>query len=162
MPLYECECGFGCSSGASGESITRHLKGSHYREVNMTSSGMFYCNQCTNRHGSGRRFESFEDLLDHLQDRHDETSVSRSAIVPYHEMRFQCRDCSFGSSVGATRSSLLQHIRGSHGVSVRDSASGYFCNDCTRSNGSGRRFDSFERLMEHLEDVHYYSGATEF
>ena len=162
MPLYECDCGFGSKSGATDVSITRHLKGSHYRDVNVTSGGSYYCNDCTTRGGSGRRFDSFEELKTHLEDRHSMDCVNHSSIIPYDEMLFQCSYCDFGNASGASRNSLIHHIRGVHMIDARNSASGYHCNDCTRSNGNGRRFDSFEDLIEHLDDVHGYDGAVEF
>lgn len=147
--LYQCEgCCFGSSNGATGESVTRHLKGVHNRGVNVSLSGFFYCNDCNN--GNGRRFHSFEDLLKHFEDWHSLDCITVHTEI--HDIRYECDTCGFGSSNGATAESITRHLKGSHYLEVNVTSSGtFFCNDCGNST-SGKRFEFFEELLEHLED----------
>ncbi|CAB9530045.1 expressed unknown protein [Seminavis robusta] len=163
MTLYQCDCGFGRTSGATGTSITHHLKGKHSYEVNAASSGNFFCNACTKgSYGSGKRFASFEDLLEHLEDKHCCDCISKSDCWDYTTGLYKCGECSFGSSTGAVAENIVYHIKGNHNVDVGISSSGYFyCNDCG-SFSRGRKFDSCDDLMEHLENHHGLEKPRQF
>mmetsp|Transcript_19431 Transcript_19431/g.29980 ORF Transcript_19431/g.29980 Transcript_19431/m.29980 type:complete len:83 (-) Transcript_19431:162-410(-) len=81
--------------------------------------------------------------------------------MPYYKL-YQCEQCNFGTKHGATEESLVDHIRGCHCMDVHLGNAHYaHCNDCPRSNGHGRRFASFQHLLEHLSDVHGYE-CSEF
>ena len=68
MTLYKCDCGFGSIHGATAESITQHLYGVHDKEVNVASTGYFSsATPARGEEADGRRFDSFENLLEHLE-----------------------------------------------------------------------------------------------
>ena len=65
-------------------------------------------------------------------------------------------DCGWGSAKGGGDiDSFISHVRGKHGVDVRlGNIHWAHCNDCTKSNGHGRRLSSVYSLIDHLEEMH--------
>ena len=71
-------------------------------------------------------------------------------------MGFSC-SCGFYTN-GDIDDDLLGHIRGHHDVEVRTGYSHFaHCNEdtCLRTNGHGRRINSFRELQIHLERCHW-------
>ena len=65
--------------------------------------------------------------------------------------------CSCGFQTCGDIFDLLGHIRGHHDVDVHCGKSHYaHCNEdnCLRTNGHGRRLNSFYVLQAHLEETH--------
>ena len=141
--------------------MARHVKGCHYLEVGVSSSGRFYCNDCTNSRGNSKRFEDFDDLLEHLEDKHGFCDMVTTTFQYSPTSGLYKCFCGFGSSNGATDTSMTQHVKGCHDRDVGVSSSGFFyCNDCTNSRGYSKRFESFDDLLEHLEDNHYFDDMV--
>ena len=161
MVLYQCDCGFGQTNGAAGDATCRHLCGNHCYNVGVSHSGFFYCNDCTRRNGHSRRFDAFEDLLEHLEDHHSVDCISVSPVPdPSDPVYYKC-ECGFGSCTGASEQCLLNHIKGSHTLDVNASSTGhFFCNECDGRGWGGRRLDSLEDLLSHLESRHGFDSAT--
>ena len=50
---------------------------------------------------------------------------------------------------------IINHVRGYHGIDVKNGNSHYaHCNDCPRTNGHGRRLSSEEAVIDHLLEDH--------
>ena len=85
--LYQCgTCSFGGRPRvATGKDIVHHIKRTHGVDVNASSSsGVFFCNDCSSRSGyGGKRFDTFEDLMgtSRMPCQHGLCMISRSSKV---------------------------------------------------------------------------------
>ena len=65
--------------------------------------------------------------------------------------------CDCGYHTNGDLDDMLAHVRGHHSIDVRLGYSHFaHCNEdqCLRNNGHGRRLNSYESLVYHLEDTH--------
>jgi hypothetical protein len=77
-------------------------------------------------------------------------------LTTFQMTKYTC-DCGFGSSHGAHDKDIIDHVRGVHGIAVNlGNAHFAHCNDCERKNGHGRRLNSMEHVINHLENHGVY------
>ena len=65
--------------------------------------------------------------------------------------------CDCGFRTRGRLEDILAHVRGHHDIDIRTGLSHFaHCNEfnCCRANGHGRRMNSEDSLIKHLEDSH--------
>lgn len=156
MALYQCKCGFGSRKGARMEYLVRHLRGIHSVDLSWGFGSGLSCENC-----AGLSLDVDTTFISHLKDWHSmhvsrkirylpfasSSSQSRTAH-PTTSMRslYQCH-CGSGSGHGRDTEDMIDHVRATHRVKVRNGCSHYaHCNDCPRKrtwsaprNGAFRR-----------------------
>ncbi len=122
----------------------------HNLDINYFDlSGVFWCNECTHKGKSGKRFQDWDGLKRHLEDRHDfmpeiydfaETSEKEG------EDYFVCEEC---DKRWHSAGSYCNHMNACHGTEINQSQSGMlWCNACDK------RCNGFRGLRMHMEREH--------